>query len=140
MTAETMKVKIKEDATLLSRLAGKALAGMQKVTGRFDPLIDVPVVGSSFAEVQDIVYMLSDYYEGKYTKIPMSAMIGCVAIIGYVACPIDLIPDNIPILGFLDDAFIIKLIIDICVDKELKDYRKWRKENINTPVIEAETV
>ena len=139
MSAERKEIVIRDDASLLSKLAGKTLAALEKVTGKFDPIIEVPIVGESFADVQDIVYMLSDYYQGNYSKIPLSAMLGCAAIIGYVACPIDLIPDNIPILGFLDDAFIIKFIIDLCVDKELKDYRKWRKEG-NSPQIEAETV
>ena len=132
-------VMIKENASFVSKLAGKMLNSLQSVTGRFTPYIEVPIVGEAFADVQDIVYMLSDYYEGNYGKLPMSTMLGCIAIIGYVASPIDLIPDGVPVLGFVDDAFIIKLIVSMCVDKDLKTYRQWRKE-YGVPNGQAETV
>lgn len=136
MSAE---ITIKEDATFISKAAGKILNSLRSVTGKFTPFVEVPIVGDAFADVQDIVYMLSDYYEGNYGRLPLSTMLGCIAIIGYVASPIDLIPDEIPILGFVDDAFIIKLVVSMCVDKDLKTYRKWRKE-YGVPNAQAETV
>lgn len=130
---------IKKGASALVNMTGKALAVLEKFSGKLDPLIKVPFVGDTIADVQDIVYMLNDYYKGNYKEVPLTAMLGCAGIIGYLACPIDLIPDSVPILGMLDDAFIINIIIELCVDKELEKYREWRKEII-TPIIEAETV
>lgn len=130
---------VKNGASAVVKFTGKALAALEKFSGRLDPLIEVPFVGDTIADVQDIVYMLNDYYKGNYKSVPKTAIIGCMCIIGYLACPIDLIPDNVPILGMLDDAFIINIIIELCVDKELKKYREWRKET-PAPVIEAETV
>lgn len=111
----------------LIKLVGKVLGGMEKFVFKLNPMIDVPLVGDTIKEVQDIVYMLNDYYRGNYKKVPVTAIIGSVAIIGYLASPIDLIPDSVPILGFVDDAFIINIIIELCLDKELEEYRKWRK-------------
>lgn len=137
----SVEVKIKEDASLVSKVAGKVLNGLQSVTGKFTPFIEVPIVGDAFADVQDIVYMLSDYYEGNYRKLPTSTIIGSAAIIAYIASPVDLIPDKIPILGFIDDAFVIKFVVSMCIDGELKAYRNWRKENgIDYSTAQAETV
>lgn len=119
---------LKKGADYLIKLTGKALEGMEKLTPRLNPMIDVPFVGSTVKEVQDIVYMLNDYYRGDYKKVPVTAIVGSVLIIGYLASPIDLIPDGVPVLGLLDDAFIINIIIELCVDTELKKYRKWRSE------------
>lgn len=113
----------------LFKMTGKALSKMETFLPKLDPMIEVPFVGSTIRDVQDIVYMLNDYCRGDYKKVPVVTIVGSVLIIGYLASPVDLIPDGVPVLGLLDDAFIINIIIELCVDTELKKYRKWRKES-----------
>jgi len=43
--------------------------------------------------------------------MPKSVHIWLVLLFGYLALPIDLIPDFIPILGYADDAFIVALVL-----------------------------
>lgn len=120
---------VKNGFTAAARGVGTALDTVARLSGRLDPLVKVPFVGDMIGEVQDVVYMLNDYYKGLYKEVPFRVLAGCAAIVLYVASPIDIIPDNIPILGFVDDAFIIKGIISLCVGKELDKYREWKKEN-----------
>lgn len=120
--------KIKNCAVAIVKGTGKMLSVMEKLSMKMTPLVQVPFVGETIADVQDVVYMLNDYYRGDYKKIPVSAILGCLGIIAYLASPIDLVPDNIPILGFLDDAFIINIIMELCVSRELENYRKWKAE------------
>ena len=70
--------------------------------------------------------MLHDYYHGSYKKVPAVVMLGTAVIVAYLVSPFDLIPDNVPLLGFIDDALIINLVIQLCIDKELDRYRAWR--------------
>ncbi len=91
--------------------------------------VKVPFVGDSIAQAQDIVYMLNDYYRGNYKRVPFTAIIGATLIVAYLASPYDLIPDNVPILGFVDDALIINVVVSLCLDRELEEYRRWRSEN-----------
>ena len=79
-------------------------------------------------DVQDLISMLHDYYHGEYKKIPAIVMAGTAAIVAYLVSPLDLIPDNIPLLGFVDDALIINLVMQLCIDKELERYRAWREQ------------
>ena len=78
--------------------------------------------------MQDLISMLHDYYHGEYKKVPAVVMAGTAAIIAYLVSPLDLIPDNIPLLGFVDDALIINLVMQLCIDKELERYRAWREQ------------
>lgn len=109
---------------------GKTLEFIDKAARKLEPLTGMPIIGGTIAEVQDIISMLDDYYHGRYKKIPTAALLGSLGIIAYLVSPFDLIPDNVPILGFIDDAFIINTVITLCVDKELERYRQWRNDTM----------
>ena len=126
-----IKDKEKLDKWIASIVAatGKVRAFLENASMKLDPLVKVPFVGDSIAQAQDIVYMLNDYYRGNYKRVPFTAIIGATLIVAYLASPYDLIPDNVPILGFVDDALIINVIVSLCLDRELEEYRRWRSEN-----------
>lgn len=109
---------------------GKTLEFIDKAARKLEPLTGLPIIGGTIAEVQDIISMLDDYYHGRYKKIPTVALLGSLGIIAYLVSPFDLIPDNVPILGFIDDAFIINTVVTLCVDKELERYRQWRNDTM----------
>lgn len=109
---------------------GKTLEFIDKAARKLEPLTGLPIIGGTIADVQDIISMLDDYYHGRYKKIPTAALLGSLGIIAYLVSPFDLIPDNVPILGFIDDAFIINTVITLCVDKELERYRQWRNDTM----------
>ncbi len=121
--------KLKEWIGNICSATGKVLEFLETASIRLDPLVKIPFVGDSIAEAQDIVYMLNDYYKGNYRHVPVTALLGGAAILIYLASPYDLIPDNVPIFGFIDDALIINLVVSLCLDHELEEYRRWRNEN-----------
>jgi len=53
------------------------------------------------------VYAL--YLAYKDPRTPMYARIFAAVVVGYAFSPIDLIPDPIPVLGYLDDLVLIPL-------------------------------
>ena len=105
---------------------GKTLEFIDKAARKLEPLTGLPIIGGTVADVQDIISMLDDYYHGRYRKIPVAALLGSIGVIAYLVSPFDLVPDNIPLLGFIDDAFVINTVVTLCVDKELERYRQWR--------------
>lgn len=105
---------------------GKTLEAIDKASRKLEPLVSLPIIGGTVADVQDIISMLDDYYHGRYKKLPVSVILGSVAIVAYLLSPFDIVPDSIPFLGFIDDAFIINIVLELCVDKELERYRNWR--------------
>ena len=44
-------------------------------------------------------------------RVPLCARIFAGCVVGYAFSPIDLIPDFIPVLGYLDDLIIVPLVI-----------------------------
>jgi uncharacterized membrane protein YkvA (DUF1232 family) len=60
-------------------------------------------------ELKFNVAALSIAYKRK--DVPFYAKIAIIITIGYALSPIDLIPDFIPILGYVDDIIIIPLLV-----------------------------
>lgn len=55
--------------------------------------------------------MLKDFFTKKYTKVPIGTIVSIAATLLYVLAPLDMIPDFMPFVGFLDDAGIVTLCI-----------------------------
>ncbi len=49
------------------------------------------------------------YLACKDPRVPLHARIFAACVVGYAFSPIDLIPDPIPVLGYLDDLVIVPL-------------------------------
>jgi len=57
--------------------------------------------------INTFIRMIKAYINGQYKEIPWKSMLMLVAGIVYFIMPLDLIPDFIPITGFMDDLTII---------------------------------
>jgi uncharacterized membrane protein YkvA (DUF1232 family) len=55
--------------------------------------------------------LIRAYYRGEYRTVPITTLLIIVAALIYLLDPLDLLPDWIPALGFIDDAFILTLAI-----------------------------
>ena len=55
------------------------------------------------------------YFAIKHPKTPWYAKVVAGIVVGYALSPIDLIPDFIPVLGYLDDAILIPLGIALVI-------------------------
>lgn len=69
----------------------------------------------------------------KDERTPLAAKILIGLTVGYLLSPIDLIPDFIPVLGFLDDVIIVPLLISASIKLipaiVLSDARQRIKDN-----------
>jgi uncharacterized membrane protein YkvA (DUF1232 family) len=55
--------------------------------------------------------LIRAYYRGEYRAVPVTTLLIIVAALVYLLNPLDLIPDWIPGLGLIDDAFIFTLAV-----------------------------
>lgn len=79
-------------------------------------------VEDAISTLEDLIEMLQD----EDYALPKSVRTRVLAALAYFANPEDLIPDQIPGLGFLDDAIMVKFVEDE-LRYELWAYRKFRK-------------
>lgn len=74
------------------------------------------------ASIEDLTQIIED----EDYKAPKAIRNQVLGALGYFANPDDLIPDEIPVLGFLDDAIMIKFVEEE-FKHELWAFRKFRK-------------
>lgn len=73
-------------------------------------------------QVKTLFSLLQDYVKGDYREIPWWSLGSVVTALLYILLPLDAVPDIIPIAGFLDDAVVLKLCLDL-VSKDLENYK-----------------
>lgn len=59
--------------------------------------------------------LLALWFSRKHPDTPLSAKILAALVVAYAFSPIDLIPDFIPVLGYLDDLILVPLGIYLCL-------------------------
>jgi uncharacterized membrane protein YkvA (DUF1232 family) len=67
-------------------------------------------------------------------RVPLHARLFAALVVGYAFSPIDLIPDPIPVLGYLDDLVLVPLGVAIAVrmipDEVLSESRQKAREMV----------
>jgi uncharacterized membrane protein YkvA (DUF1232 family) len=73
---------------------------------------------------QAMLRLIRAYSQGSYRDVPESTMVVIIAAIIYVVNPLDVIPDALPALGFLDDATVLALAVRR-TRQTLDDFMAW---------------
>ena len=69
--------------------------------------------------------MVSDSVTGKYKGVSKGTRALLAGGLAYLALPIDLVPDFIPVAGWLDDGAVLGWIFARCAD-EFKKYKEFK--------------
>ncbi|ALF60707.1 hypothetical protein AOC03_02365 [Psychrobacter urativorans] len=82
-------------------------------------------------DVALFISLVKDYSQGNYRKVPYKSIAAVVAGLVYILNPIDIIPDFIPVIGYIDDAIIFAFCLKM-VEKDLQTYQVWRESQDKT--------
>ena len=75
--------------------------------------------------MQLLMMMLKDFWSGAYEQVPWAVTASMVFAAIYFLNPVDLIPDFIPVLGYLDDAAVLAIVWK-SAGRDLKKYARWK--------------
>lgn len=91
-----------------------------------EKLMTVPAIGPILAEIVTMICLVKDYTQKRYTDLPVGSIISIIAALAYFASPVDLFPDSLPGIGFIDDAAVLRICLKLC-ESDISEYRKWKK-------------
>ena len=61
-------------------------------------------------------------------QFPIGTIIAIVSALLYLVSPVDIIPDIIPVAGYVDDIAVITVCLSL-VQSDIDEYQRWREAN-----------
>ena len=109
---------------------------LMKEPSRIDDLLmqleqklkEIPTVGDTLADVPLMIAMVKAYITRTYEKVSPKVVALLVSAVIYLVKNKDLIPDNIPIVGQIDDLAVLALALKLS-EPELQAFSAWRENH-----------
>ena len=73
-----------------------------------------------------ILRMLKAYANGSYRIIPWTSLLVLVGALVYFVTPLDLIPDFVPVTGFVDDLSVVLWVFNR-LKHDIADFEQWEQ-------------
>ncbi len=103
---------------------------IRKVLGREDDIEqkfrNAGPLEKFWEDIKLLLAMIRDYWNGDYREVPWTTIAAAVGALLYVLSPIDLIPDFIPVIGYMDDAAVVALCLKAIIS-DLDKYKVWKE-------------
>ncbi len=78
-------------------------------------------------DIIDSLGMLWDWFAGRFDWQPMRLFAAAIIGIAYLVSPIDIVPDVIPLAGWIDDIMVATAVVRLA-RFDLERYRRWKGE------------
>ncbi|QIX60002.1 DUF1232 domain-containing protein [Hymenobacter lutimineralis] len=101
---------------VLNEVANK-LASKDSGNNKFRQLFDV---------ARTVVRLVRNYISGDYRQIETGTIVSALGVLLYTLSPVDLVPDFIPVVGFLDDLALLSWFVEK-FQGEITRFREWEQ-------------
>ena len=116
--------RLKENASAYLRDPDKLRDLVQKAKGKAEAAGASGPLKDMWQSLLALIRLLRAYASGQYRNVPATSLVLIVAGILYFVMPIDVIPDFVVGLGFLDDAAVLAWVVS-SVRTVVTDFEKW---------------
>lgn len=100
---------------------------LQQVSLKVQQLIDSPAVAEIRRQLDVFIRMLTAHVKGKYKGLSNRSLGLLVLGLFYFALPLDLVPDFIPLIGYVDDLSVL-LGIFKSLQTDIEQFLVWESE------------
>ena len=110
----------------------------EHITDNKDDLVDIlgkvndmrpanrgPIDGM-FDTIKELYQLVNDWKDKRYTDVSKTTIVAVIVCFLYLVSPIDIISDAIPVVGWVDDAMVVKITLGQ-IDADLQRYRNWKE-------------
>ncbi|MBE7639693.1 DUF1232 domain-containing protein [Salegentibacter sp. BLCTC] len=126
------KKKQEIDEEYLKKGVAQVKDGDVELAAKNQEKIEDKIVNAStlrkYTELGKLMFgMLQDYRKGAYKNVPWFTIASIVFALLYVLNPLDLMPDFIPGLGYVDDFAVLTVALRF-IETDLHKYLDWKLE------------
>ena len=108
----------------VSELLAHAQAKAERNRGRMEEALE---------GFQSLCRLVSAWRQGRYTVVPWRTIVLSMAALIYFVNPFDLVPDMLPVVGFLDDAGVLAFVLQ-SIRKDIDRFLEWERSNPALPL------
>lgn len=102
----------------------EALDNKKKVENK---ILNSQILEKYAETARTMFHMLNDYRKGNYNEAPWFSIAAATFTLLYILNPFDLIPDFIPVVGYIDDLSVLTIALSF-MQTDLHNYLKWREK------------
>ncbi len=111
---ERRAAHIAQDTEALQRLLGEAAEKARRYRQQLNQV---------WEQLDLLLSLLRAYIRGEYRHVPWKALVLIVGALLYFLNPMDIVPDFLSGIGFVDDATVIAMVVQ-AVKEELEKFRQ----------------
>ena len=124
--------KERQKAEKLVAEPGKIEKLLKKIGRKLEKL---PVLSGPLEYVPKMYYMVRSWLRKEYTGVPVGTIVSILGALLYFLSPVDLVPDFLPGIGYLDDAVVISVCLTL-VKGDIDRYMEWKVEHGEKIIVE----
>jgi uncharacterized membrane protein YkvA (DUF1232 family) len=110
-----------KDPDKSKRLLDDAIKKVKNKEKHHGPVVEM------WQNLKTVFRLLKAYFNKEYTAIPWGSIVLIVGAVIYFVSPFDLIPDWIPVAGFIDDAAVLMFVLRQ-INADLTRFLLWEAE------------
>jgi len=103
----------------------------EKIAANSDAIMRKVSVAGEFvkllANIKNMLHMVKAYSKKQYRKVPKKTLFSICLALFYVASPVDAIPDNTPVVGYVDDIAVVERVLK-SANKDIEDFVEWESQ------------
>ena len=84
-------------------------------------------LGEVWMYLTALIRLTRVYFTRQYTDIPWQTIVLAIAALIYFVSPFDLIPDFIPVAGYLDDVAVISFVVE-SIKTDSDNFLEWEDD------------
>ncbi|QTY27428.1 YkvA family protein [Flavobacterium sp. CS20] len=92
---------------------------------RLQKILNLKVFAQHRQKFKLLIEILQQYKKGTYKKIPWRSVASITFTLLYVINPFDIVPDVLPVIGFVDDISVFMALMRL-IDEDINDFESWK--------------
>ncbi|NRA66394.1 MAG: DUF1232 domain-containing protein [Pseudobacteriovorax sp.] len=122
--------KLKEPAQKILNNKDSTLSFLQKIQQKMSQT-ESPKIDEIKKDTKNGISMIRAYVKGDYRNVPWQSILFVTMALVYFLNPLDVIPDFIPLKGFIDDATVLVFVLN-AVKGDLDAFMSWKQSQPDT--------
>jgi len=89
-------------------------------------------LGEAVDELAALIRLIQAYAKGDYRDVPRTTLMAAAAAVIYFVMPVDLIPDPLPGIGYVDDVTVVLFVL-AAIQVDVDAFERWEEKNRRGP-------